>query len=118
MSETYTPDNLIAGDFPLVSDEVTVISGQNVARGCVLGKITASGKYTACDQLASDGSQTPEAVLAQATDASGGDVTKAPVYLTGEFNSSLLTFGATTTAADLKAAMRTKSLFQKAPVTD
>ena len=118
MSETYTPDNLIAGDFPLVSDEVTIVSGQNVARGAVLGKITASGKYTAADVLAVDGSSVPACVLAQATDASGGDVTKAPVYLTGEFNSALLTFGATTTAADLKDAMRDKSLFQKAPVND
>lgn len=118
MSETYSPDNLIAGDFPLVSDEVTVISGQDLARGAVMGKITASGKYTACDVLASDGSETPDVVLSEATDASGGDVTKAPVYLSGEFNASLLTFGATTDAALTKVAMRTKSLYQKTPVAD
>ncbi len=52
---------------------VTLISGQNLAAGVVLGEITASGKYTQFNQDASDGSQTAAAILRSACDASGGD---------------------------------------------
>lgn len=41
MSETYAFDNLIAGDHPIVTSEVTVLTGNNLAKGTVLGKITA-----------------------------------------------------------------------------
>lgn len=54
-------------------DNITVISGQNLALGTVLGKITASGKYTAWTTGAADGSQNAVAVLAGAVDASAGD---------------------------------------------
>jgi len=117
MAETYSPDNLIAGDFPIATDEVTILTGLTLARGAVLGKITASGKYKACDTSLSDGAETPEAVLAEAivTTADTGNV---PVYLTGAFNIDALSFGGTTSAADTKAGMRNKSMFQKAPVAD
>lgn len=52
---------------------VTVVSGQNLLAGTVVGKITASGKYTAYDNDAVDGSQTAAGVLLFAVDASGGD---------------------------------------------
>ena len=61
---TYTPDGLIAGNSELlVSRKVTVISGQNLARGAVLGKITASGKYVAYSNGAADGSEVAAGVL-------------------------------------------------------
>lgn len=40
MTETYTPDNLLAGDYPAVTDIVTILSGQNLTRGALLGKVT------------------------------------------------------------------------------
>ena len=46
-STTYSPDNLIAGEFPLLSKVVTLLSGQNLARGAVLGKITKAGASSA-----------------------------------------------------------------------
>jgi hypothetical protein len=42
--------------------------------GAVLGKITASGKYTALDPDAVDGSEVAAAVLLHAVDASAADV--------------------------------------------
>jgi hypothetical protein len=40
MAETFTPDNLRAGDYPMITDEVIIASGAGVlARGCVLGRI-------------------------------------------------------------------------------
>jgi hypothetical protein len=50
-----------------------LISGQNLQAGAVLGRITASGKYTALAPTASDGSQNAAAILLEATDASTGD---------------------------------------------
>ncbi|MCB1890374.1 MAG: head decoration protein [Rhodocyclaceae bacterium] len=69
-----------AGDFliaeangTLSRDEVTIVSGQNLAAGTVLGKITASGKMTAYSNVAADGSQTAVGILYDAVDASAAD---------------------------------------------
>ena len=105
-STVYTPDSLIAGNAELLLDEsITLISGQNLTRGSLLGKITASGKYTLSLSASGDGSQTPVAVLAHTTDASGGDaVTNA--YVRGDFNQNAVTFGTGHTAASTKEALR------------
>jgi hypothetical protein len=54
-------------------DEVTVISGQNLATGTVVGIITASGKATQLAPAASDGSETAAGVLLHSVDASASD---------------------------------------------
>ena len=54
-------------------ESVTLITGQNLTLGAVLGKITASGKYTAVAPSASDGSQTASAVLLADVDATSAD---------------------------------------------
>jgi len=54
-------------------DTETVISGQNLAVGTVVGKITASSKITILAPAAVDGSQTAVGVMVAAVDASGGD---------------------------------------------
>ena len=81
-SATFNLDGLLIGEHPVTSRQITLLSGQNLARGAVLGKITASGKYILSLSGAADGSQTPDAVLAEATDASGGDVAT-PAYFRG-----------------------------------
>ena len=53
----------------------TLISGQTLLAGRVLGKITASGKYTALAPAAGNGSEVAAAILVADTDASGGDKT-------------------------------------------
>jgi hypothetical protein len=40
MSETYTPKAFIVGDFPVFRENVTILSGQSLLQGAVLGKIT------------------------------------------------------------------------------
>ena len=54
-------------------EQVTIASGQNLPAGAVIGKITASGKYAAYDNGASDGTESAAGVLVAAVDASGGD---------------------------------------------
>lgn len=52
---------------------VTLLAGNNLAPGAVLGRVTASGKYTAVDPVADDGSQNASAVLYDDVDASAAD---------------------------------------------
>jgi hypothetical protein len=114
--ETYTPDNLLAGDYPVVTDEVTIVTGQTLTRGAVLGKITASGKHALCDSTASDGSQAPVCVLAEDCDASAADKTGVPVYLSGAVAETSLAFGGTDTADTHRAALRDLNIYLKKTV--
>lgn len=98
-------DNLFAGEFPRVTRKVTVISGQNLTRGALLGRITASDKYNLSLSAAADGSQTPRAILAHDVDASGGDK-EAIVYESGEFNLAAMTIGTAHTAATVADGLR------------
>ncbi|MCB1723219.1 MAG: head decoration protein [Gammaproteobacteria bacterium] len=109
-SAAYSPDKLIAGNADLlVSRKVTLISGQNLARGALLGKITASGKYTLSASAAGDGSQVPDGILVEATDASGGDA-EALVYFRGDFNQNAMTFGTGHTADSVRDGLRGKGI--------
>ncbi len=114
MSETHTPDNLIAGDFPLITIAVIIVLGQTLSRGAVLGTITASDKETLCDTGAADGSEAPLYILAEDVDASAADVT-AIAYDTGQFNEDQLSFGGTDDADDVRAALRARSIFLSKP---
>ncbi|MDB5853285.1 MAG: hypothetical protein JWR22_1326 [Herminiimonas sp.] len=118
-AEAYIPDQLIAGNHKLVTDSVTILSGQVLQRGSVLGKITASGKYILALSAAGDGSQTPVAIAADYIDASGGDVVGG-IYLAGEFNSTVVTLGTGITLAAATAALRPLSIYLKTnvPATD
>jgi hypothetical protein len=109
---SYSPDNLVLGDLPTISYDETVISGQDVTRGTVMGRITASGKLTACDHTAGDGSETPYGIMAEDCDASLADV-ECGAYVFGHFDSESLTFGGTSTISDLKVAMRLVGLYTR-----
>lgn len=104
-------DRLIAGNADdLIGRKVTVISGQNLMRGALLGKITASGKYTLSASGASDGSQAPDAVLVDDCDASAGDA-EALVYVRGDFNATAISYGTGHTAASVRDGLRSKGIF-------
>lgn len=106
----FTPDRLIAQNAHLLLDEsITLLSGQNLARGALLGRITASGKYVLSLAAAGDGSQVPVAILAVDTNATGGDkVTCA--YFRGDFQADAVTYGTGHTAASTKAGLRTLNI--------
>jgi hypothetical protein len=82
---------------------VTIASGADLTRGAVLGIVTASGKYVLSASAASDGSETPVAILAVDAAAAGADVV-APVYYSGEFNAEFCTFGTGHTVTTVDAA--------------
>lgn len=109
-SFSYKPDNLIAGNHDeLVGEPITILSGQNLVRGTVIGKITASEKYKI--SLAADtiGSEIPDLILAEDCDASAGDK-PALGYSRGDFIASELTIGAGHTIASIKEGLRVKNI--------
>lgn len=111
---SFTPDNLIAGEQVPSSRKGTLITGQNLARGALLGVITASGKYTLSLSAAADGSQTPTAILAEDCNATAADK-ECLVYERGDFNEKAITFGTAHTAASVRAGLRDQGIYlQKA----
>lgn len=102
-TETFDPNGLFAGDYPRMTRTGTIASGQNLTRGAVLGRITASGKLIRSVAAAADGSQTPVGILTFDVDASGGDK-PGHYFVSGEFDGSKLNYGAGHTAATVEAA--------------
>ncbi|WP_412057323.1 head decoration protein [Bartonella sp. DGB2] len=102
---SYTADNLIAGEFPIVQRVETITGGKAYPRGAVLGRMTASGAYTLSDASATDGTEKPVCILAQSIDTTQGDI-KAVVYHSGEFNSNVLTYGTGHDAASVCSSWR------------
>lgn len=110
----FTPDNLIVENER--AEKLIVKSGAGVlARGTVLGKVTADGKFLKSLSAASDGSQTPDAVLLDDVDATSADV-EAAILLAGTVNGSALTIGTGHTLATVKAAFRSRDLYVNSAV--
>lgn len=115
--ETYTPDKLLAGDYPVVTDIVTILSGEVRSRGTCLGKITSGGKHVIVNSAGTDdGRRAPVAILAEDVDATAGDK-QALVYLSGAFNESAVVFGGTDTAATHRVALRDLNIYLKKAVS-
>lgn len=111
-AETFIPDQLIDGSHPVVTDTVTVLSGQVFPRGAVLGRITASGKYVLALAAAADGSQNPSVIAVDNVDATAGDVTTG-VYVAGGFNGAALKLGTGIALAAAAIALRPLSIYVK-----
>lgn len=106
----HNPNGLRFDDgAPAFGESVTIVSGQNLVAGAVLGQITTGGKYALAAAASNDGSETPVAVLAEACNASAGDRT-AFVFYTGGFFADRLTFGAGLTAAATRRTMAQRGL--------
>ena len=118
-SSLFLPDQLIAGTLQLVTDS-GIITGGTYKRGTVLGMVTASGKYKLSVKTATDGSETPVAILVDNVNASTADQ-NGGLYLMGEFNQNYIIFDDSWTIPALKTALRPLPIFLKdstqAPVT-
>jgi Bacteriophage lambda head decoration protein D len=71
--------------------------------------VTGSGKFKMSLAAATDGSQTPVAVLSEDTDASAADVASI-AYFQGEFDENEIVFGTGHTAASVRDALRDKGV--------
>lgn len=112
----YNPQDLIAGDFPLKSESITIEAGQVLGRGSVLGKKTAAGKFvlsaklTADDKPIADGSEKPLRILAEDIDSTAGDAPTV-AYKTGSFFAGGLTLGKGHSVESIKLDFETRSIF-------
>jgi len=113
-STSYAPDRLIAGGFPITTRKITVDTGV-LARGSLLGRITATGKYILSLSAAADGSEVPRAILGEAVDATSADV-EAIVYESGEFNETEVVFGTAHTIASTRDGLRDLNIYLRTPV--
>lgn len=108
-------ENLYAGDFPVVTDGITLLAGMKYYRGDVIGVITIGGKGTLCagpaaTTPATDGSEVGKYILLEDTDATAGDLV-APVALTGDYQQNGLRVAEGDTVAAHVAELRTLSIF-------
>lgn len=109
---TFTEPNrsfealLSEGNGAISRETVTIVSGAGVLdAGTVLGKITASGKYTGYDDGNSGGSNAAVAVLAQAVDATSADVTATAITRLAEVKYDQLVWIAANDATSKTAAV-------------
>lgn len=109
-SYAYTPEVIRISDHPEYTLPVTILSGQNLAAGAVIGKVTASGKYILSLSAAEDGSETPIAILMEAVDASGGDVVGRAWFAVGA-DQNKLTFGTGHTADSVRLDLSARGIF-------
>lgn len=105
LTETvHTGEYLISeGNGKISRDAITIVSGQNLPAGQVLGKVTASGKYAAYDNAALDGTETAAGILYAAVDATGADMSGIMTARLAEVDGNLLTGSDANGVADLAA---------------
>lgn len=85
-------------------ENVTIVSGQNLKFGTVVGKITASGKYSAYDDDNGDGTEAAAGVLVgEDIDATDGDKTGVILVKDAELNPDLLVWATGNDAGDIAA---------------
>lgn len=99
----------ILSDEDVTTRKVTILTGQNLGTGAVLGKITATGKYVLSLAASNDGSEVPDMILAQDTDASAADA-EAIAYETCTVVATALTLGAGHTIASIREGLRDKGI--------
>ena len=102
--------SLFADDVPYTHiNGVLLDQNADLKRGTVLGRITASGKWTVAASAAGDGSAVPRGILAYDVPDPGADFTVA-IYDQGSFVSEKLIYGAGYNAATVEAALRAASI--------
>lgn len=98
-------------DRETITRKVTIKSGAGaLARGALLGEVTADKKYLLSLAAATDGSETPDAILLHAVDATASDQ-EAIVAIKGRFASAGVIFGAGHTAASVDRALRDRNIY-------
>ncbi len=100
---------LSEGDFAYSRATVTVVSGAGkIVPGTVLGKITASGKYTPSPDTGADGSQTAVAIALYDCDATSADAPVVAVVRHAQWNVNTLTYHSSVNDGAKRAAKATQ----------
>jgi len=91
MIGSTTRDGLIAGNYPLAAEEIT-IKNAVFKRGDVIG-ISSAGSYALVDSSAGDGTETPIGIITDDVSADDEQNVVTTMYIKGEFNQRFLRFG-------------------------
>jgi hypothetical protein len=100
--EDFNEDELLDPTVPMIDQPATIANGQNLVRGSVIGRITASKKWVLSVAAANDGSQVPRAVMLHDLVTTADTVTG--VAVGGSFIASSLVLGAGHTIETVRAA--------------
>lgn len=109
VSETYIPDQLIAGDLKIVTDSVTINATESLRRGQIMAMDTATGEWAAWDAA---GTGEPAGILVDDITDPTGPVTGG-IYLTGQFNGNCTTPLGTTLTGEQMQTLRNAGIFVK-----
>lgn len=93
--EDFNNEPLVLDDTAEVAGDITIEASQgDLEPGTVLGEITADpGVYQVCDGAATDGSQLPKLILAEAVADDVGQQSGKSAYRRGMFDENQLVFG-------------------------
>lgn len=86
--------------------DMTILTGQTLLAGSVLGVVTESGKLQLVDSTAEDGSEDPKYILLEDVDASDADVTGKRPMAAGSVVADKLIFGGTDTISTHHIALK------------
>lgn len=86
-------------------ENVTLLDGETILAGQVLGIVTVSGKYAAFDDTAADGTEDAAAIAIYPASPSGADEEIAIIARDAEVNGNILTWPGTTDATEKAAAI-------------
>ena len=102
----YTGEFIVSqGNGSISRETITVLSGETLEAGAVLGKVTASGKYKALDPAAADGSEAAAGVLYGAVDASAADAEGVALIRLAEVNAAELVWPTGITGGEQTTAL-------------
>lgn len=108
--DTLNPDRaLIVGRDDVVSRRIIVAAGRVLDRGALLGRISATGKHVLSVAAASDGSQTPVAILSEPVDATAAD-RETVAHVAGTFNERAIGYGAGHSVASVRDALQARGI--------
>jgi hypothetical protein len=93
------------GNGTISRESVTLLSGEHLDAGAVLGKVTASGKFKALDPAAIDGSEAAAAILYDAVDASAADTDGVAIVRLAEVHGGELVWPDGITAGERTTAL-------------
>ena len=118
VSETYIPDQLIAGDLKIVTDSVTINATASLKRGQFMTMDLTTGQWSAWAPAAGGGGEDdpaapmPVGILVDDINDPTGPVTGG-IYLTGQFNGNCTTPPGSTLTYDEITALRNAGIFMK-----
>ena len=93
------------GNGSISRETITVLSGETLEAGAVLGKVTASAKYKALDPAAADGSEAAAGILYDRVDASAADAEGVAIVRLAEVNAAELVWPDGTTGPEQTTAL-------------